>query len=172
MADPLETQPLTYAEVGATRGELPPDYHHVSRSMVVGSGRRDFDIAADAVFDWQAQRGSGVRVEAGPVEEGAVARLFLGPGRLAITAPARVVYVVDEPDRRGFGYGTLPGHPESGEESFVVSIRPDGSVVFSVTAFSRPATLLTRLGGPVARGFQRVMADQYCRAIRRVVARS
>ena len=34
--------------------------------------------------------------------------VHLGPVR----APCRVVYVVDEPDRRGFAYGTLPGHPE------------------------------------------------------------
>jgi uncharacterized protein (UPF0548 family) len=36
----------------------------------------------------------------------------LGP----IRVPCRVVYVLDEPERRGFAYGTLPGHPESGEE--------------------------------------------------------
>ncbi|SIP67631.1 hypothetical protein BN9982_740001 [Mycobacterium tuberculosis] len=33
-----------------------------------------------------------------------------------LRAPCRVVYVIDEPDVRGFGYGTLPGHPVSGEE--------------------------------------------------------
>ena len=30
-----------------------------------------------------------------------------------LRAPCRVVYVIDEPDVRGFAYGTLPGHPES-----------------------------------------------------------
>jgi uncharacterized protein (UPF0548 family) len=30
--------------------------------------------------------------------------------------PCRVVYVVDEPRRAGFAYGTLPGHPEIGGE--------------------------------------------------------
>ena len=46
--------------------------------------------------------------------------VHLGPVR----APCRVVYVVDEPDRRGFAYGTLPGHAESGEERFVVRYDP------------------------------------------------
>jgi uncharacterized protein (UPF0548 family) len=61
---------------------------------------------------------------------------FLG---IAVTAPVRVVYVVDEPTRRGFAYGTLDGHPESGEESFVVDRTDDGSVWITITAFSRPS---------------------------------
>ena len=47
---------------------------------------------------------------------GSESLVHLGP----VTAPCRVVYVVDEPDRRGFAYGTLTGHPESGEELFTV----------------------------------------------------
>ena len=42
-----------------------------------------------------------------------------------LQAPCRVVYVIDEPDIRGFAYGTLPGHPESGEERFVGAPRPE-----------------------------------------------
>ena len=78
-----------------------------------------------------------------------------------------MVWVVDEPDRRGFGYGTLPGHPESGEESFVVSLRPDGDVVYELRAFSRPATPLSRLGGPASRRVQTFALDRYVSAIRR-----
>lgn len=73
---------------------------------------------------------------------------FLVPGDTAtlhirflfipVSAPVRVVYVVDESNRKGFGYGTLPGHPQSGEESFIVERTPDGSVWLTVTAFSRP----------------------------------
>ena len=72
-------------------------------------------------------------------------------------ATCRVVGVVDEPDRWGFAYGTLPAHPESGEELFVVERRPeDGdAVVFRITVFWRPHELLTRLGAPVARILQR-----------------
>jgi uncharacterized protein (UPF0548 family) len=47
--------------------------------------------------------------------------------------------VIDEENRRGFAYGTPPGHPEQGEEAFVVALREDGQVTFTVTAFSRPA---------------------------------
>lgn len=30
---------------------------------------------------------------------------------------------IDEPDRQGFAYGTLPGHPESGIEQFTLTRR-------------------------------------------------
>ena len=52
--------------------------------------------------------------------------VHLGP----VQAPCRVVYVVDEPDRRGFAYGTLPGHAESGEELFLVRYDPATEDVF------------------------------------------
>ena len=63
----------------------------------------------------------------------------LGVG-LGITFAVRVIYVVDEPHRRGFAYGTLAGHPERGEESWMVEIREDESVWMTVRAFSRPAS--------------------------------
>ena len=94
-----------------------------------------------------------------------VSRLALG-----ITAPCRVVYVIDEPARRGFAYGTLRGHPESGEESFVVSIDEEGQVLFTVRAFTRPGTLLARVSGPVGRIVQHLITERYVRAMRRLAA--
>jgi uncharacterized protein (UPF0548 family) len=166
----LADAPLTYAEVGATReGPLPAGYAHVDRRAVVGSGRAAFDRAAAAVFRWSAQRGAGLRVRAsGPASTpGTVVLMTAGLPRFGLDVPCRVVWVVDEPDRRGFGYGTLPGHPESGEESFVVSLRPDGDVVYELRAFSRPGTLLTRLGGPVATRVQALALDRYVGTIRK-----
>ena len=52
----------------------------------------------------------------------------------------------------GFAYGTLPGHPENGEEAFVVSMSPDQVVRFEIQAFSRPGGPLVRLVGPIGRG--------------------
>ena len=169
----LADAPFTYAEVGATReGALPAGYDHVVRDHVVGSGRGDFDRAAAAVFRWTAQRGAGLRIEAsGPATTpGTVVLMTAGFRRLGLDIPCRVVWVVDEPDRRGFGYGTLPGHPESGEESFVVALRPDGTVVYELRAFSRLATPLSRLGGPVSHRVQTLALDQYVRAVRRAAA--
>jgi uncharacterized protein (UPF0548 family) len=88
--------------------------------------------------------------------------VHLGPLR----APCRVVYIVDEPNRRGFAYGTLPGHAEKGEELFVVRYDPATDKVYAdVTAFSRHATWWSRLGSPVTSMAQRVITDRYLRAL-------
>ncbi|NGN70487.1 DUF1990 domain-containing protein, partial [Streptomyces sp. A7024] len=70
--------------------------------------------------------------------------------------------------RGGFGYGTLSGHPEVGEESFVVELAADGDVYFTVTAFSRPAAWYARAGGPVVPVMQRLYARQLARTLRRL----
>lgn len=74
---------------------------------------------------------------------------------------------MDEPDRVGFAYGTLPGHPECGEQSFVVTRDETGAVWFTIRAFSRPARWFSRLGAPVTRVLQRLATRRYLRALTR-----
>lgn len=161
----LRREPLTYPEVGGTRADTPAGYAGIRRSRPVAGGV-PFEAAADAVLTWQVQSRSGLAVAASAPraapDEVVLMRIGLGP--VAVRIPCRVVYVVDEPDRQGFAYGTLPGHPETGEESFVVERGPDGPVL-TITAFSRAATRLARLGGPVAAGIQRVMTTRYLRTL-------
>lgn len=155
---------LTYNEVGATAGPLPAGYHHLQKSAVIGRGRRRFEEAADDGMRWGMLRGAGLRVEATTdvAAVGSEVIVHLGPVR----APCRVVYVVDEPDRRGFAYGTLPGHAESGEERFVVRYDPATDDVYAeVMAFSRHATWWSRLGSPVTSVIQRVVTERYLRAL-------
>ncbi len=160
----LATLPLTYTEVGATAGPLPAGYHHLDASAMIGHGRQRFEEAADAVMRWGMLRDAGVRVE--PTTEvaavGSEVLVGLGPLR----APCRVVYVIDEPDRRGFAYGTLPGHPETGEELFAVRYDPASQAVYAeVTAFSRHGTWWSRLAGPITSVAQRVISRRYLRAL-------
>jgi uncharacterized protein (UPF0548 family) len=98
-------------------------------------------------------------------EPGTVVLLGIGAGPLRMRAPCRVVYTVTEPRRKGFACGTLPGHPESGEEAFTISQRDDGVVVFSITAFSRPATIAARAAGPLGLLIQRHFTQAYLRAL-------
>ena len=84
---------------------------------------------------------------------------------LGIKFPVRVIYVVDEPRRRGFAYGTLPGHPEDGEEAWVIEHRDDDSVWITVRAFSRPANGWWWLVNPVLRVFQELYTRRYLRAL-------
>jgi uncharacterized protein (UPF0548 family) len=155
---------FTYPEVGATAGALPDGYHHVRESAVIGHGRDRFESAAANVMRWGMLRGAGVRVKPSSdiAEAGAMVIVGLGP----IRAPARVVYVIDEENRRGFAYGTLPGHPESGEEFFSVRYDPaTGAVYAEVTAFSRHATWWSKAAGPVTALVQRRVTKRYLSAV-------
>lgn len=160
----------TYEPVGATRGELPAGYRHTRRRVRIGTGKAVFDRAVRALLTWEMHTRSGLTVAAdGPVELGRTVVLGLGVG-LSLVIPCRVVYVVDEPTRRGFAYGTLPDHPEQGEEAFVVTQDVDGSVWFEITAFSRPGALLVRRAGPVGRAIQSAATTRYERALASAIA--
>src|SRR3954447_2824427 len=128
--DRLRNDPFTYAEVGASRRQLPTGYHHVRRSIGIGADQPRFQEAARLVMTWEMHRRSGlsVRASSNTAVEDAVAVLRMGWRALSVSAPVRVVYIVDQPHRKGFAYGTLPGHPESGEEAFVLELRNDGQV--------------------------------------------
>lgn len=145
----LADAPFTYSEVGATRGTAPGDAHAVRAERVVGRGPEDFAAVRDAILGYGMQRGAGLRVRAStPAAAVGTVLVMTTPLFGPIRIPCRVVYVLDEPDRAGFAYGTLPGHPESGEELFSVELRPDGAVVAVVAAFSRPGRWYSRLGSP------------------------
>jgi uncharacterized protein (UPF0548 family) len=167
-AEQLRDADFTYSEVGATRGgTLPSGYGTLRRSLEIGVGTERFEQAARVLLGWDMHRRAGlhVRTSTEQVVPGAVAVLRLGVGNLGVDAPVRVVYLVDEPRRKGFAYGTLPGHPESGEEAFVVELHEDSAVTFTITAFSRSFTLLARVGGPISRAIQSRVTNRYLRAV-------
>ena len=160
----LATLQLTYRDVGATAGPLPDGYHHVRKSAVIGTGRARFENAAGKVMRWGLLRGAGVRVEASSEVAAVGSEVLVGLGPLR--APCRVVYVIDESDRRGFAYGTLPGHPESGEELFAVRYDPATDEVHAeVVAFSRHGTWWSKLGSPVTSLAQRIVTSRYLTAL-------
>lgn len=104
------------------------------------------------------------------IAPGDSATLTLRLGPLRVKAPVRVVYVVDERDRRGFAYGTLPGHPERGESSFVVERTSDGSVWLEVRGFSRPAHGGVWALYPALRLAQSIVMRRYLRALAGTIA--
>lgn len=149
---------LSYPEVGATlAGALPAGYHHLAVERRVGA-RSSYDEVVAHVLGWGLQRGAGLRVDPALATARPGLRTVLGLGPLRV--PVEVVAVLDEQDRGGFAYGTLPGHPECGEELFSVERRSDGTWLV-IRAFSRPGRWFTRLAGPVGRIAQRVMTRRY-----------
>ncbi|NED95526.1 DUF1990 domain-containing protein [Phytoactinopolyspora alkaliphila] len=159
----------TYAEVGATRHEpLPAGYHHARRRERIGHGRAAFDAASHGLMTWAVQRGAGIRVDStsAEVREGVELLNGVGIGPLRLRAPCRVVWTVEEPRRVGFAYGTLQGHPESGEESLILEIDDHDDVWFTITVFSRAAAWYAKIGGPVTRALQSFATRRYVDAAR------
>lgn len=159
----LRSVPFTYDEVGATaRADLPAGYGHLERWRNLLD--TEFESAAARLMRWRIHEAAGLRVSASSrhVEPDAVVEMFLGQRWMRVRAVCRVVYVINEPDRVGFAYGTLPGHAERGEESFILD-RRNGTPRFTVRAFSSPASRLARAAGPIAGVAQLVMAERYLR---------
>lgn len=129
---------------------------------------------APVVFDDVGSAASAAQLEAEPeygpdgtalVRAGETAYLVLGWGRLSAREPVRIVTVIDEPRRRGFAYGTLPGHPLKGEESFIVERRDDDTVWITIRSFSRPSSRFWWAMYPVLRLLQEVFTRRYLRAL-------
>jgi uncharacterized protein (UPF0548 family) len=166
--DRLTDAQLTYSEVGATADKLPTTYHHIRRRVVIGQGQQAFTEAATDIAAWQVQLRAGLTVAASAptATAGTVVLLGVGLGPLRLSAPCRVVYAVDQSHRQGFAYGTLPGHPESGEEAFLVEHHDDDTVSFEITAFSKPSMIIARIAGPAGRLLQSQVTSRYLRSLR------
>lgn len=99
------------------------------------------------------------------ITPGMTAMLHITAWKRTVSAPVRVVYVVDEAERTGFAYGTMPGHPESGEVLFMVEHRADDSVWLVIRSFSQPSTRLWKLAKPLMRVQERAYTKRYLRAL-------
>ncbi|MFF5187059.1 DUF1990 family protein [Streptomyces sp. NPDC000345] len=161
---------FTYDDVGATRdrpGFSPPGFRSLHVRTRLGEGHDLFSRAAEAVMTWEMHRAMGVGVETSAQRAAPGVDVTITLAGL-IKAPCRVVWTAEEPRRAGWAYGTLSGHPESGEESFVVDRTGDGTVWLTVSAFSRAAKWYTRAGGPATRGLQQAYARKCGAVLRRL----
>ncbi|WP_394940658.1 DUF1990 family protein [Psychromicrobium sp. YIM B11713] len=172
------TEDFSYSQVGLSRSlveagpastELwPQGYRRVFQRIEVGHGPEVFERLSESILNWGIQRGAGLRPQAeGPATVGNRVVCGFGWGPLRLPVPCRVVWSdAEDPRLRGFGYGTLPGHPARGEEAFVAELADDSVVHFSVLAFSKPAPGIYTLGAPVSQLIQRVVTARYLRAAR------
>lgn len=166
--DPSSTYParLRGLSIDLARGAsyIPGPWNVLWEARAIGRGK-DFGTARHRILSWQMHRDAGIRVQSdGDVEVGRPVKLSIGIGPFLIPASCEVVAVVDGEQEAGFGYGTLAGHPERGEQAFLVTLRPDGLVVGSVASFSRPAPLAA-VGSAVLQKAQRIVAKRYIAAM-------
>jgi len=159
-----EESPLGYGHAGSTvRGEPPHTAPEREHSIEVDG---ELAQATAALRAWAPHRGiKGRIVPAGaPIEEGTTLLVVAPFGPFELLAPDRIVAVVDEPDRFGFAYGTLAGHPEVGEELFLAEVLGPHRLRLTVRIHAGPATLLARIGSPLVTLFQRAAARRYLHA--------
>ncbi|MGZ4599718.1 DUF1990 family protein [Oryzihumus sp.] len=166
----LTGAPFTYPGVGGTAdGSAPAGFHRAKVAAPIGNSPGAFDRAAEALMTWRMHASFGLPLKAtsGRAREGVetVGRLGIGP--LGLDIPCRVVWALEEPGRAGFAYGTLPGHPEAGEEAFLLEDL-DGTVRFTISAFSRGARWYSRAVPPLTRGLQGVALRRYVATLRRL----
>lgn len=163
---------FTYEAVGATREDLaacPPGFHSLHVRTRLGEGEAVFRRAAEAVLTWELHRALGVGIDATAERAGEGVDVTVTLAGM-IKAPCRIVWTVDEPRRAGWAYGTLTGHPECGEEAFVVDRTGDGTVWLTVAAFSRASKWYAKAGGPATRAFQHAYARRCGTVLRRLSA--
>ena len=168
---------VTYDAVGATEvgsaawSTPAAGYRRVERSVVVGHGDADWQRCCDAILRWTVKTRSGFAVQ--PLtgtdvraRRGADYRVTpRGLGWL-VEEPVRVVQVVSTDARCGFAYGTLPGHPVSGEEAFIVSRDAFGEVTFTLRSLTRRGDGAWGLLFPVLLVVQALVRRRYLRALR------
>jgi uncharacterized protein (UPF0548 family) len=142
-------------------------YRRSEASAVIGAGDELWERATEEVLRWGVKTASGFTVHpALPVTPGARVTVIVRVFGIAIVEPVEVVTVVDRPDRVGFAYRTLPGHPVDGEEAFIVH-RDGLDVHVTVRSLTRPASQQPwKALHPGLRIVQHVARRRYLRALR------
>ncbi len=139
--------PITYWERGATAWErMPQEFTHDEQRLKIGSGDADWRAAKKAIRNWKMFPSDWISLSGTPAIE--VGQQVLVTARLLglwWSNPARIVYTVEEENKFGFAYGTLPGHLEQGEELFLVERDEQGDVYYTLRVMSRPQWWVARL---------------------------
>ncbi len=154
LAERLQSESLTY---DSPDGCPPPGFVDDRLSVILGSGPASFDAARRAIQNWKMFPSvmAGLWPSRPSIQPGEIVHVLFRAGPLWTTNSCRILRVIDEAGetaRFGFVYGTLPGHVERGEETFVVEWdRPTDVVTYSLRAFSQPAHWLVWLGYPYTR---------------------
>jgi uncharacterized protein (UPF0548 family) len=161
-----------YDAIGATRPEdehwtlRPAGYRRFERTVLLGQGPALWASASEALLAWEVKTRSGFTVSPdGRVRVDQRYWLVAHVGPVRVREPVRVVAVVDRPDHRGFSYGTLAGHPVSGEEAFVVHRTPDEKVWLTLRSLTRPPQGRWRPVFGVALVAQRWYRRRYLKAL-------
>lgn len=166
-------EPFNFPGPPALTGDVPAGYRTTIRSRVLyrpdsvhtaadpavsvrdgattDAAEAVFRRAGTAVLSWRAHSGAGFRAVSVPdrVTLGAVSEWEIPFGPLHPRVRCRVFEVVDEPGRVGFGHGALAGHPQSGWESYLVTL-DNNTVTLTIRVVWKPDAWWMRAAGPAS----------------------
>ena len=164
-------QPFSYPDVGATPTSVPNGHRNGRQVVELGRGEAVFERASQGLRTWQAHRRAGVHVHPAdaPLEEGVDVVLAVRVAHVWSTVACRLVYVLEEPTRFGFAYGTLPDHVLEGEEAFTVERDDTDLVRFVVSAFFRPRGPIMAAVGPLVFRLDQQLVRRYLRGMQQHV---
>jgi len=158
---------FSYPDLGCTRGRNVPGFNTDRFRIELGSGEPTLEQAKRAMRDWRGFATDWIRlcwpykkIVAGTV----VAVLAHHYGIYSLNA-ARVVYVVDEPNRFGYAIGSLTDNVVRGELLLVVYQEGDGKVYYEFTCVSRPGHWLKWVFYPLGRQLQNRFAQDSLHAL-------
>ena len=160
---------FTYQEVGLTETLQRPAGFVVDHTRgKLGEGTEVFEAAKSALKRWRQYRFSWLEAwpDDTPIRAGdevATVAWLLGVWWVNV---CRIVYTINEPNRFGYAYGTLPEHVECGEERFLIEFTDTGEVWYDIFAFSRPQSWLARIGYLYVRRIQKLFGRSSVAALR------
>ena len=151
---------------------VPSGYRGYEKTVKIGAGVARWEFASAAVLQWGVKTRSGFTVVADrPTDHDPQVVLDQRYWLTARVGPStsgnqsRSSQSIDEPDRKGFAYGTLSGHPVSGEEAFIVDRQRDDSVWLTIRSLTQPTEGVWRAVGPAVALAQRCYRRRYLRAL-------
>jgi uncharacterized protein (UPF0548 family) len=148
---------FTYLPIGQTKETAKvANYDNDFNEQYLGEGKLVFAAAKFALQKWKMFPAPWTVLQpTAPIVVGETVSMCAKAFGFWWRNACRIVYVIDEPRRFGFAYGTLPGHVEMGEELFLIEMDEKGSVRYIIKAFSRPRHWMARVGYPMMRYFQK-----------------
>ena len=161
-----------FTQFGSKQVHVPPRYALDHTHSQIGKGQEAFNAGKEAMRQWQHFNLGWVRV-ANPDAQIQIDQIVAveahSPGfsRLGLWSVnlSRILYVIDEERRFGYGYGTTSMHVERGEERFLIEYDPaTGKVIYDLLAVSHPAHWMALLAYPYTRSQQhRFARDSHAR---------